>query len=115
MSQSKIADAAVEMINEIEKTYTYEKTKKDGTKISKTVTRKYTNKKDTSNTLQNKNNKQIVEQNIIKNYDEIMKLDERKRMKYITDKCLPENVTASYNTLRRMLTEIINTHSTKED
>ena len=86
----------------VEKVYTYEKTNKDGKVVTKRVVRKYVAKKDTSNTLQNKTNKDLLEQNIKDHFDEINQIDERKQIKFIRENCLPENVTASYNTLKNI-------------
>ena len=71
------------MSSQIEKTYSYDKTNKDGTKTTKIVKRKYTNKLDRSNTLQNSENKRIVIENIINHKDKILELECRKRVKYI--------------------------------
>ena len=90
------------------KTYLYEHTNKNGKTVTKKVVRKYTNKKDTNNTLQNKSNKNVVEKNIIDNYDKIMELPERKRMKYIRDYCIPNDVSASYNTIKAIWNKIYN-------
>ena len=46
--------------NSVEKVYTYEITNKNGKTVTKRVVRKYTNKKDTTNTLQNKANKETI-------------------------------------------------------
>ena len=89
------------------KTYEYETTHKNGTKGVKCVTRKYVIKKETINTLQNKENKQKVKENISKSFDDIMKLPERKRMSFIKNNCFPPNVTSSYNTVKAMWREII--------
>ena len=93
------------------KEYVYEHTNKNGKKVTKKVVRKYTNKKDTTNTLQNKTNKDIVEKNINDNYDKIMELPERKRMKYIRDYCIPNDVSASYNTIKSIWSKIIESHT----
>ena len=92
----------------VTKTYTYESTNKNGKKVTKKVVRKYTNKKDTTNTLQNKTNKDIVEKNIRDNYNEIIALSERKRMGYIKEKCIPKDISASYNTIKALWTKIFN-------
>ena len=91
----------------VEKVYTYEMSGKTGKTITKRVVRKYTNKKDTSKTLQNKENKTLLEQNIKENLDTIKALPERKRMSYIKTNCLPENVTASYNTIKTIWEKIL--------
>ena len=90
------------------RSYTYESTNKNGKKVTKKVVRKYTNKKDTTNTLQNKTNKDIVEKNIRDNYNEIIALSERKRMGYIKEKCIPKDISASYNTIKALWTKIFN-------
>ena len=92
----------------VTKTYMYEPTNKNGKKVTKKVVRKYTNKKDTTNTLQNKTNKDIVEKNIRDNYNEIIALSERKRMGYIKEKCIPKDISASYNTIKALWTKIFN-------
>lgn len=84
----------------IEKVYTYETKNKTGKVVTKRVVRKYTNKKDTSNTLQNKAHKEALEQNIKDNLNLILDIPDRKRISYIKKNCLPENVTASYNTVK---------------
>ena len=94
------------------KEYVYESTNKNGKKVTKKVVRKYTNKKDTTNTLQNKSNKDVVEKNINDNYDKIMELPERKRMKYIRDYCIPNDISASYNTIKLLWNKIIQSHNT---
>lgn len=97
-----LVDAAIEMMDEIQKVYTYETTNKSGKKVTKKVVRKYTNKKDTTNTLQNKTNKELVNKNINEHFDKIMELAEHKRLNYIKTNCLPDGVTASYNTLKSL-------------
>ena len=86
----------------IEKEYVYEITNKNGKTLKKRVVRKYTNKKETSNTLQNRANKELVLKNIKDKIDEIMALPERKRINFIKTNCLPEGVSASYNTLKAL-------------
>ena len=93
--------------NSVEKVYTYEITNKNGKTVTKRVVRKYTNKKDTTNTLQNKANKEILEQNIRENFETIKALPERKRISHIRDNYLPENVTASYNTIRTIWQKVL--------
>lgn len=93
--------------NGVEKIYTYESTNKNGKVVTKKVVRKYSNKKNTSNTLQNKANKDIVEKNINDNYDKIMELAERKRMTYIKENCVPKEISASYNTLKSIWNKIL--------
>ena len=93
--------------NSVEKVYTYKITKKDGKITTKRVVRKYTNKKDTSNSLQNKENKTLLEQNIKENFETIKAIPERKRISHIRDNYLPENVTASYNTIRAIWERIL--------
>ena len=102
------ADESAETVT---RSYTYEHTNKNGKKVTKKVVRKYTNKKDTTNTLQNKTNKDIVEKNINDNYDKIMELPERKRMKYIRDYCIPNDISASYNTIKAIWSKIITSHT----
>lgn len=109
-----LVDAAIEMMDEIQRvygasapesvtrSYTYETTNKSGKKVTKKVVRKYTNKKDTTNTLQNKTNKEAVIKNINEHFDKIMELPEHKRISYIKDNCVPDGVTASYNTLKSL-------------
>ena len=94
---------------EMSKTYEYDSTDKNGKKVTKKVVRKYVNKKETSNTLQNKANKNIVIENITNNLEKIKKLDKNKRITYIKEHCLPENVTASYNTLNKILSSLLET------
>lgn len=84
----------------VEKVYTYEIISKNGKTVTKKVVRKYTNKKDTTNTLQNKSNKEFLEKSIQEKFDEIKALPERKQIRFIKENCLPENVTASYNTIK---------------
>lgn len=84
----------------VEKVYTYEMISKNGKSVTKKVVRKYTNKKDTTNTLQNKSNKEFLEKSIQEKFDEIKALPERKQIRFIKENCLPENVTASYNTIK---------------
>ena len=60
----------------------------------------------TTNTLQNKTNKDTVIKNINDHYDEIIKLPEHKRLNYIKTNCLPDNVSASYNTLKTLWKKI---------
>ena len=86
----------------IEKEYVYEITNKNGKTLKKRVVRKYTNKKETSNTLQNRANKELVLKNIKDKIDEIMVLPERKRINFIKINCLPEGISASYNTLKAL-------------
>lgn len=97
------------------KTYEYNHTNKNGKTVTKRVVRKYTNKKDTTNTLQNKTNKDIVIKNINDNYDKIMELPERKRMKYIRDNCVPNDISASYNTIKSLWNKMTESHQTKEE
>lgn len=102
--------------NGVEKIYTYESTNKNGKVVTKKVVRKYSNKKNTSNTLQNKANKDIVEKNINDNYDKIMELAERKRMTYIKENCVPKEISASYNTLKSIWNKICtNRHEPKTE
>ena len=100
---------------DVTRSYSYEHTNKNGKKVTKKVVRKYTNKKDTTNTLQNKTNKDIVEKNINDNYDKIMELPERKRMKYIRDYCIPNDISASYNTIKSLWNKLTETHETKQE
>ena len=93
--------------NSVEKVYTYEITKKDGKTTTKRVIRKYTNKKDTSHSLQNKENKTLLEQNIKENFETIKTIPERKRISYIKEHYMPENVTAAYNTIRAIWEKIL--------
>lgn len=95
----------------VTRSYTYESTNKDGKKVTKKVVRKYTNKKDTSNTLQNKSNKELVEKNIRDNYSKIMELPDRKRMSYIRDNYVPNNISASYNTIKAIWNTILAEHT----
>ena len=123
LNSKLLTDVAVEMMDQIAnvetqtKTYTYESTNKKGQKITKQVVRKYTNKKNTTNTLQNKTNKDTVIKNINDHYDEIIKLPEHKRLNYIKTNCLPDNVSASYNTLKSLWKKIYDSASinVKED
>ena len=92
---------------QIEKTYSYDKTNKDGTKTTKIVKRKYTNKLDRSNTLQNSENKRIVIENIINHKDKILELECRKRVKYVRENCIPEGITASYNALTSLIIKYV--------
>lgn len=107
MTETEIlADAAKQMLDVI-KTYTYNSTDKKGKKVTKKVVRKYSNKKETSNTLQNKANKELVTENIKNHLNKIKELDKNKRMNYIKENCLPENITASYNTLNKILNNLM--------
>ena len=110
LNSKLLTEAAIEMMDQIAetqtKTYTYESTNKKGQKVTKQVVRKYTNKKNTTNTLQNKTNKDTVIKNINDHYDEIIKLPEHKRLNYIKTNCLPDNVSASYNTLKSLWKKI---------
>lgn len=90
------------------KSYTYTKTSKDGKTKEITVKRKYVNKLDRSNSLQNKENKDLVINNIIQNKDRINELNSRKRVKFVKEFCIPPNVTASYNTIRALLEKYLN-------
>ena len=115
-----LVDAAIEMMDEIQRvygasapesvtrSYTYETTNKSGKKVTKKVVRKYTNKKDTTNTLQNKTNKEAVIKNINEHFDKIMELAEHKRISYIKDNCVPKDITCSYNTLKSLWNKIVN-------
>ena len=49
--------------------------------------------------------------NIIDNYDKIIELPERKRMKYIRDYCVPNDVSASYNTIKAIWIKIYKDHT----
>lgn len=100
--------------NSVEKVYTYEITKKDGKTTTKRVVRKYTNKKDTSHSLQNKENKILLEQNIKDNFETIKALPERKRISHIKEHCMPENVTASYNTIKTIWERILKSNNASE-
>ena len=93
------------------KTYTYTKKCKDGTTKEVTVKRKYVNKIDRTNSLQNKEHKDTVIQNIIINRDKILALDSRKRVKFVKEFCLPPNVKCSYNTLRALLDKHLSVES----
>ena len=123
LNSKLLTDVAIEMMDQIaesasvSKTYTYESTNKKGQKVTKQVVRKYTNKKNTTNTLQNKTNKDTVIKNINDHYDEIIKLPEHKRLNYIKTNCLPDNVSASYNTLKSLWKKIYDSASisVKED
>lgn len=95
------------MSTQIEKTYSYDKTNKDGTKTTKIVKRKYTNKLDRSNTLQNSENKRIVIENILKHKDKILELECRKRVKYVRENCIPEGITASYKALTSLIIKYV--------
>ena len=57
----------------VEKVYTYEMISKNGKTVTKKVVRKYTNKKDTSNTLQNKANKEFLEKSKTLGVDDSLK------------------------------------------
>ena len=117
LNSKLLTEAAIEMMDQIaesasvSKTYTYESTNKKGQKVTKQVVRKYTNKKNTTNTLQNKTNKDTVIKNINDHYDEIIKLPEHKRLNYIKTNCLPDNVSASYNTLKSLWKKIYDSAS----
>lgn len=137
LNSKLLTDVAIEMMDQIAesasvsktygaeapesvtRSYTYESTNKKGQKVTKQVVRKYTNKKNTTNTLQNKTNKDTVIKNINDHYDEIIKLPEHKRLNYIKTNCLPDNVSASYNTLKSLWKKIYdsasNSPSVKED
>ena len=91
------------------KSYTYTKTSKDGKTKEITVKRKYVNKLDRSNSLQNKEHKDLVIQHIIENKDKILALNSRKRVKFVKEFCIPPNVTASYNTIRALLDKHLKT------
>lgn len=91
-----------------EKVYTYEVTNKDGKKVNKQVVRKYTNKKDTSNTLQNKEHKDALISAISDQLDVILELPEHKRINHIRMNCLPKNISASYNTLKSIWISMLN-------
>ena len=91
----------------VEKVHTYEMISKNGKTVTKKVVRKYTNKKDTSNTLQNKSNKEFLEKSIREKFDEIKALPERQRMSFIRKNCLPENVSGSYNTIKTIWQKIL--------
>ena len=78
LNSKLLTEAAIEMMDQIAesrpvglangaeapesvtRSYTYESTNKKGQKVTKQVVRKYTNKKNTTNTLQNKTNKDTV-------------------------------------------------------
>ena len=124
LNSKLLTEAAIEMMDQIAeapesvtRSYTYESTNKKGQKVTKQVVRKYTNKKNTTNTLQNKTNKDTVIKNINDHYDEIIKLPEHKRLNYIKTNCLPDNVSASYNTLKSLWKKIYDSASinVKED
>ena len=91
----------------VEKVYTYETVNKNGKTVTKRVVRKYTNKKDTSNTLQNKANKELLEKNIQEKLDEIKAVPERQRISFIRKNCLPENVSGTYNTIKTIWQKIL--------
>lgn len=94
-------------MTEIQKEYSYEVTNKSGKKVNKRVVRKYVNKKETNKTLQNKDNKLQLEKNINEHFDDIMKLNERKRITYIKNNLLPYEITASYNTIKSIWNKIL--------
>ena len=114
MSNTNLNEIELTPLDITTKTYEYKHTNKNGKTVTKHVVRKYTNKKDTSNTLQNKSNKDIVTKNITDNYDKIMELPERKRMKYIRDYCIPNDISASYNTIKSIWNSIINEHHVEQ-
>ena len=91
----------------VEKVYTYETVNKKGETVTKRVVRKYTTQKDNSNSLHNKVNKELLVKNIRDNLEQIKNLPSRKQMNFIRENCLPENVTASYNSLKTILVKIL--------
>lgn len=99
----------------VEKVYTYEIVNKNGKTVTKKVTRKYTNKKDTSNTLQNKIHKEFLEKSINEKFNEIKALPSRQQIRFIKENCLPEGVTASYNTLKTIWMKRVAQETTTQD
>lgn len=89
-----------------EKIYQYTITK-NGAERTVKVVRKYKTKKDTSNTLYNRENKEILMQNIASNLSEIIDLPKEKQIKFIAESCLPHGCTASYNTLKKFYLEVL--------
>ena len=105
--ETNIAIDILNKLSEVEqyvvKTYLYEVKHKDGSVGQKTIVRKYKTNKDSSPTLQNKNNKDTLVQAINEHYDEIMDLPKHKRINYIQTKLMNEGTRASYNTLKKLL------------
>lgn len=105
--ETNIAIDILNKLSEVEqyvvKTYLYEVKHKDGSVGQKTIVRKYKTNKDSSPTLQNKNNKDTLVQAINEHYDEIMNLPKHKRINYIQTKLMNEGTRASYNTLKKLL------------
>lgn len=115
MSIQEFATDVLNKLAEVEqyvtKTYLYEVKHKDGTIGQKTIVRKYKTNKDSSPTLQNKNNKDTLIQAINEHYDEIMNLPKHKRINYIQTKLMNEGTRASYNTLKKLLNAVASTRS----
>ena len=115
MSIQEFATDVLNKLAEVEqyvtKTYLYEVKHKDGTIGQKTIVRKYKTNKDSSPTLQNKNNKDTLVQAINEHYDEIMDLPKHKRINYIQTKLMNEGTRASYNTLKKLLNAVASTRS----
>lgn len=105
--ETNIAIDILNKLSEVEqyvvKTYLYEVKHKDGSVGQKTIIRKYKTNKDSSPTLQNKNNKDTLIQAINEHYDEIMDLPKHKRINYIQTKLMNDGTRASYNTLKKLL------------
>lgn len=95
-------------MSEVHKTYTYDKTNKNGETVTKTINRTYTKKKDTSKSLFNKELKEAVINLINSDIKTIKEMNPHKRVSYVCAKCKEElDFTPAYNSLRRMFTKLL--------
>lgn len=88
------------------KIYQYTVTK-NGEERTVKIVRRYKTKKDTSNTLYNKENREILVANITSRLTFINSLPKEKQIKFIADECLPQGCSASYNTLKKFYLEVL--------
>lgn len=102
-------------MTEVHKTYTYDKTNKNGETVTKTVNVTYTKKKDTSKTLFVKENKEAVINLINSNINTIKDMNPHKRVSYVRAKCKEElDYEPAYNSLRRMFTKLLTEEPNQE-
>lgn len=102
-------------MTEVHKTYTYDKTNKNGETVTKTVNVTYTKKKDTSKSLFNKELKEAVINLINSNINTIKDMNPHKRVSYVCAKCKEElDFAPAYNSLRRMFTKLLSEQEDQE-